>query len=161
MSPQDYESFRQQLEAQLRADIELLYEAYRAKLRAYEIVWRARGELEGASWESRPTSLPPFLPPLLASPEPAPLESAAPLPPAAAPAPPKAEPAAVYHGLIAALERVAEEFDKHDLLKALGYEPRRATLYRALRDLEEDGAIAVVEQGSGRQATRYRRLAPA
>src|SRR5947209_9259861 len=32
----DYERFRQRLEEQLRAEMELLYEGYRPKLRAYE-----------------------------------------------------------------------------------------------------------------------------
>ena len=162
MPTQDYESFRQELERQLRADVELLYEAYRVKLRAYETVCRARGELEGGSWESRPADLPPLLP-LPSEPAAPVLRQAAPPPPApleTAPALPKAEPAAVYYDLVAALERVGEEFDKRDLLEALGYEPRRATLYRALMYLEEDKKIALIERGSGRQASRYRRLDP-
>src|SRR5215208_3360599 len=52
MSDSDYEQYREGLERQLRADVELLVEAYRAKLRAYETVALARGEIAEA--DSRP-----------------------------------------------------------------------------------------------------------
>ena len=71
-----YERYRELLEEQLRVDVELLYEGYRAKLRAFEAVERARGE--GGS-----SLLPPF-PSLTASLPPAP--DLSPLPPRPVPA---------------------------------------------------------------------------
>jgi hypothetical protein len=59
----EYERYRQHLDAQLRADVELIHEAYRAKLRAYETVARARGE-EFAALPAADLSL--DLPPALA-----------------------------------------------------------------------------------------------
>jgi hypothetical protein len=91
MTPDDYDRFRQQLEAQLRSDVELIYEAYRTKLRAYETVLRARGELEGRTFEAVPAlSLASAgLPPLPEAPKRAALPPAAAIPatPAVAPAP--------------------------------------------------------------------------
>jgi hypothetical protein len=43
MAAADFERYRQSLEDQLRADVEMLYQAYLAKLRAYETVSRAGG----------------------------------------------------------------------------------------------------------------------
>ena len=45
MTSRDHERFRRQLEEQLRADAQLLYAAYCAKLRAYETLHRLQGEL--------------------------------------------------------------------------------------------------------------------
>jgi hypothetical protein len=48
MPSADYERFRQQLERQLRADIELIFEAYQTKLRASETVARPGGTGRGS-----------------------------------------------------------------------------------------------------------------
>jgi hypothetical protein len=170
MSPADYERFRQQLEAQLRSDVELIYEAYLTKLRAYETVLRARGELEGMVWEPPAAlSLPAAGLPAL----PGAAERTA-LPPAPAVAPPQAAPAAqpsppprkkaapandVYHDLLDLIEqgRAGETFTKLDLVRVLGYEPTRSTLHRALRYLESESVISAFEYGTGRAVTRFRR----
>src|SRR5262249_11104739 len=109
----EYERYRQQLDAQLRADVELVYEAYRAKLRAYETVARARGEdFEPLPAADLPTGL---------RPSPAP----------AAPARrTKSRAHQVWDSVLAAIETLPEQFDKFDLVKALGFEPRRSTLHR-------------------------------
>ncbi|HEV7518369.1 MAG TPA: hypothetical protein VGR07_18890 [Thermoanaerobaculia bacterium] len=85
-----YERYRQLLEEQLRADVELLYEGYCAKLRACEAVERARGEDGGlvSPLAELAASLPAADPPLLPPPIPLELPALAPaLPPAPPPAP--------------------------------------------------------------------------
>lgn len=168
MPPGDYERFRKRLEQQLRADVSLLVEAYRAKLRAFETVARTRGELDGAgSWPELEMSnlLPaagsgPAELPGLALP-PAPADGG----PAAAPAPGperkgRRAPFEVSDAVEAALVQVGEVFDRRELLGALGFAPNRATLYRILQELQYEGRIAVVEYGSGTTGNRYRKLTP-
>lgn len=150
MPTSDYERFRRQLETQLRADVELLYEAYRAKLRAYETVCRARGELEGRSWE--PLELAPgFSSGLLLSGS-----------QVAAPAGPRkrAPLFATIEAVEEALEKLDGTFDKNDLIRVLGFEPSRATLFRALEELQRDGVIALHSRGAGKSPSVYRKLPP-
>jgi hypothetical protein len=151
----DYERFRKRLEEQLRADVELLYEGYRAKLRAYEMVARLRGDFDGE-----------FGPPLeLArslSPVPGPAQlPAAPAASPPAPAPPRRGKAyELFNTIFDLLATLPEVFDKSDLVRALGYEPRRTTLHNTLELLLEDGLIEVAQHGTGKRLTRYRRIAP-
>jgi hypothetical protein len=58
----------------------------------------------------------------------------------------------------AALARVPEEFDRGDLLAALGASPDRGSLYRLLEDLRLEGAIERLRSGSGQSPSRYRKL---
>lgn len=46
METKPFEALRARLEEQLRADVELLHEAHRVKLRAFETVWRAQADVE-------------------------------------------------------------------------------------------------------------------
>jgi len=169
MPPTDYDRFRQRLEQQLRADVELIFEAYQTKLRAFETVARARGELEeGASQPplARPARLL-ELGPAPSAPEvaqPAEGQAAPPAPPDAAPAPakrPRSYAYEVYDAVEKALAQVGDVFDRHDLCRVLGYVPSRATLHRVLAELEDAGAIAVQEIGIGSRAARYRKRTPA
>lgn len=169
MPSTDYERFRQRLERQLRADVELIFEAYQAKLRAFETVARARGELEeGASPPplSRPARLLELGPapsaPAVA--EPAEGQVTPPSAPSAAPAAskrPRHYAYEVYDAVEKALAQVGDVFDRHDLCRVLGFVPSRATLHRVLVELEEAGAIALQEVGVGSRASRYRKRAPA
>jgi len=151
----DYEIYRQRLEEQLRTDVELLYEAYRAKLRAYETVVRTRAEIGAGPWP--PADLPLSLPPAPG------LEKASPAAPSAPALPPK-RPRSKAYSVIEAVEGVLdtleEVFDRNDLIRALGYEPNRATLHRILTELTDAGFIAIEEHGGGKSPNRYRRLAP-
>jgi hypothetical protein len=174
MEPNDLALFRQQLDEQFRAAVQLLYEGCCARLRAAEAAYLAQGRLD-------PASLPPFtfgapglplpelpLPPRAALPEPA----APALPPAPQVAPPQASaprvekqkrrrwgPNELRDDVLAALDRVGEEFDRTDLVRALGYEPRRSTLHGLLTDLaDREGLLAVVKHGTGRKPSRYRKL---
>ena len=57
-----------------------------------------------------------------------------------------------------ALGKLPEEFDKHDLVRTLGWEPSKATLARSLDALCEEKKIAIVKPASGRTPARYRKL---
>ena len=152
--PSDYEVYRQRLEEQLRADMELLYEAYRAKLRAYETVVRTRAEIGAGPWPSPDLSL--SLPPA-----PGPQETP---PPPAAQAVPRKRPRKKAFSVIEAVEGVLgqmdEVFDRNDLIRALGFEPNRATLHRVLEELMAAGLLTIEELGSGKRPTSYRKIAP-
>jgi hypothetical protein len=155
MSPGDYERFRQQLEAQFRADVELLSEAYRTKLRAYETVCRARGELDAGPWTPPdvPRSLPEAAAPFA--------EEETPAAPEAPPSPPgKSRAYEMLNAISGAVAQMPEVFDKHDIGRALGFAPRRATLSRILGDLVLEGALAVDEAGTGKRPTRFRKVLP-
>jgi hypothetical protein len=144
----EYERYRQQLDAQLRADVELVYEAYRAKLRAYETVARARGE------DFTPLSAAELPPGLRPAPAPTP---AAPPTPAPATAPPRSRDHQVEGSVLAAIETLPALFDKFDLVKALGFEPRRSTLHRVLKLLVRDETLHVETEAAGRYPTVYRK----
>lgn len=146
----DYEIYRQRLEEQLRADVELLYEAYRAKLRAYETVLRTRGEIGAGPW-------PP--PELTLSLPPAPGPEAPPPPAAPSPKHPRSRAYSVIEAVEGVLDTLDEVFDRNDLIRALGFEPNRATLHRVLRELTAAGVIAVECFGGGKQPNLYRRIA--
>lgn len=173
MEPNDLALFRQQLDEQFRAAVQLLYEGCCARLRAAEAAYLAQGRLD-------PASLPPFtfgapglplpelpLPPRAALPEPA--AAAPPSPPAPAPAPRVEKrvekkrrrwgPNELREDVLAALDRLGEEFDRTELVRALGYEPRRATLHSLLTALaNKAGLLEIVKRGTGREPSRYRKL---
>jgi hypothetical protein len=145
----DYERYRLRLDAQLRADVELIYEAYRAKLRAYETVARARGE----DFVSLPAAELPFALPPAPAPEPPPrLVSAPPAAPARSPA------HQVEGALLAVWDQLPEVFDRADLVKLLGLEPRRSTLHRVLLRYVREGALEREDGPGGRYLLRYRKL---
>jgi hypothetical protein len=150
MNSRDHERFRRQLEKQLRADVELIYGAYCAKLRAYEVMHQLHGDLDSRLLPAAelPLSLPPAA--LPATPPPAP----APAPP------PRKAPHELYLAVRETLEELPELFDRSHVNAALGFEPRRPSLYRVLRDLEREGWIAVEERGEGKLSNLYRKLPP-
>ena len=150
MTQDEFEKLRARLEEQLRLDVEMLYEAHRVKLRAFETIRQARAELEGSE---RPpvSSAERRAPPVLT------LRAAPPVP-AAPPVRTRGEAWSVLNGVEEALAQLPEEFDKNDLVRALGYEPSRATLFRAFDTLRADGILQLVRQGSGRQPSRFRKL---
>lgn len=49
-------------------------------------------------------------------------------------------------------------FDRRDVIRVLGYEPPRATLFRVLEQLVVDKWIAVAWHSAGRSSTRYAKL---
>jgi hypothetical protein len=166
-----YERYRQLLEEQLRADVELLYEGYCAKLRAFEAVERARGEggalvsplaeLTASSPAAAPPPLlaPPSIPAISAIPAIPPALAPAPPPPAPPPARPRRSGAhELYSAILDSLEQLPEVFDKNDVSRLLGYVPRRTNLHRVYRDLVEEGWLVIEDPRGGRWPVRYRRL---
>jgi hypothetical protein len=150
MTQAEIEKLRAKLEAQLRADVEVLYEAHRVKLRAFETIWRAQADLgrdevpaPSSRMEPRPVLTLPAGPP--------------PPPPAEAPGKKRGQAWALLDAIEDAFADLPEEFDKNDLIRAIGYEPNRATLARALDTLRQEGWIAITERGAGKVPTRYRK----
>lgn len=141
MTPTEFEALRQRLEEQLRADVELLYEAHRVKLRAFETVLRAQADV-GYTVEAEMTR-----PPLALAAIAEPVRE-----------PPRRKAWSVLDAVEEALEQVPELFDKNDLHRAIGQAPSRATLSRALEMLIRDGRIKVEQDGVGRQPAIYRKL---
>lgn len=140
MTQREYELRRQRLDDQLREGIELLQAAHRQQVRALELVWQMAAEE------------------LLEAPDPEPAPAAPPAP-VAPPPPPRRSTWEVAADLDKALERLPEVFDRNDLCAALGYEPDRNALYRALQRAVEDGRLRLEERGGGQRSTKYRRLA--
>ena len=141
MTPADFEALRLRLEEQLRADIELLYEAHRVKLRAFETVLRAQTDV------CHPVSAEVTRPPLVLAAAPEPARE-----------PSRRKAWSVFDAVEEALEQVPEVFDKNDLHRAIGQTPSRATLARTLQMLVSDGRIKVEQVGSGRYPTLFRKL---
>jgi hypothetical protein len=157
MRHDEYERRRRALEAQFREDVELLRAGYQAKLRALEMIWMASPE------EALPAEAP-----VLGSSETLRLSETLPVSETAPPHRPPPEPApapARRRGQVAAdveaiLPELPEEFEKQDVLRALGYEPPRATLYRVLEQLVLDGRTVTSHFSTGHTPTRYRKLPP-
>lgn len=146
MTPADFEALRLRLEEQLRADVELLYEAHRVKLRAFETILRAQGEVPGAGYTvaaevSRPSLA------LAGTTEPEPPRESS-----------RRRAWSVLDAVEEALEQVPELFDKTDLEMVIGEKPSRATLARTLAMLVREGRIKVEQEGVGRQPALYRKL---
>ena len=133
MDPAEYQRLRRQLDEELRAGIEMLQAGHRAKVTTLD-------EL-GASSAAAPAQ------------PPAPASPAAPEEPVQ-----RLEAGELLADVELALAEVGEVFRKSDLRAALGYEPQRSTLHRVLAELQRDGVIQVDHPGSGRRATRYRKI---
>jgi len=144
MPQDDYERYRKRLEEQLHADIGLLYDAFHAKLRAYQTMVRSR------SGDLAVEALPPS-----ESPVPAPAPAAAPAPQAPHA---RSEPASVIDALRDVLPQLPETFDKFDVLPLLGFEPRRSTFYEALHLLQREGLIDIVRYAGGKRPAQYRKV---
>ncbi len=158
MNRAEYQRLRRQLDEELWAGIEMIQAAYRAKVEALDALWEEPLSEEVPASEPELTA-PPL--PELAAPSP-PEPTAPPLPEPAAPA---AEPKSarrrdgeVQADLEDALEQVGDVFHKSDLCRALGYEPPRTSLYRALSQLERDGIIKLESPGIGRRGGLYRKV---
>ena len=134
MTREEYEKRRRALEEQLRADIALMNAAHETRIRSLERLWQDTAE--DSSESARP---------------------AAPVQPAQ-PAPKRLRPrGSVLNDLDAALPGLPKEFDKHDIARALGYEPAHTTLFRALKQLQAEGALKIEDHSSGGVTNRYRK----
>lgn len=149
MTRDEYERRKGRLEEQLRAGVELLESAYRAQVRALDLVWMLQSEEGGGgSWQERA----PSSSDRPATPAPATPEAVAP------PAAPRRRSAPeVDADVRAAVARLPETFTRRDVCAALGYEPDRGALYRTLQDLTHEGVVRVQSPGAGQRATVYRK----
>ena len=132
MTREQYEERRRALEEQLRADIALVQAAHEVRVRSLERLWQ--GAREGN-------------------------ERVVPATPAAVRNPSRPR-GSVLDDLEAALPRLPDVFDKRDVVGVLGYKPSRATLFRALQQLQKDREIAIRDHSAGGSLTRYRKLKP-
>lgn len=157
MLHEEYERRRRALEAQFREDLELLRAGYQAKLRALEMLWLAPpGEalppavaVSETLWLSETSASSETLP--------------EPTPPRSETVPPPEPPREIRRGQVreeiqAAFAELPEQFDRRDVIRVLGYEPPRATLFRVLEQLVADKWISVAWYGNGRSSTRYAKL---
>ena len=134
MTHKEFEQRKRRLDEQLEAGIAMLREGHRAQIRALER--RAGGEPAAAE--------------VLRQDAEAPARGAR----RTRVYRPQGE---VYEEVAAVLSQLPAEFDKNDVLRALGRPAGRASLFRALRKLEDEGRIEVQSFGSGRVAAIYRR----
>jgi len=56
------------------------------------------------------------------------------------------------------LERLPRVFDRRDVCRLLGYEPKRSSLYKALLELVAEGVLTLEASGGGQVPSRYRKL---
>ena len=144
MTRNEYERRRQQLDEELRAGIQLLEDAHRVQVRALDLVWRALSD------EPVVPALPaaPASPAAPGSPDPSPRQ----------PASARRGLVEIRHDLPAVLEHLPQVFDRGEVCRVLGYEPKRSSLYKALLELVNDGVLALEAAGGGQVPSRYRRL---
>ncbi|MEA2559872.1 MAG: hypothetical protein QOH06_1376 [Acidobacteriota bacterium] len=143
MNREEYEVRRQALEEQHCADVALLNAAHGLRLRSLERLWRGAVEGEQDAMALATTVREP--------------DSVAPDP---APTPMRAR-YAVLNDLEAAFPSLPQEFDRKDIIRALGYAPPRTTLLRALNLFRQEGIIDIVAYSPGGMTTSYRKTAPA
>ena len=140
MTREEYEERRRAFEEQHRVDVALMNAAQEARIRSLDRLWQ-----ESLERERSPTSEIP----------------GAPVRPVASPAP---EPKtlrprySVINDLEEAFPQLPQVFNRKDIVRALGYEPPRTTLFRALNRLQEEGAITVETHSPGGTTARYRKL---
>lgn len=139
MNQGEYQRLRRQLDEDLRVGMEMLHAGHQAKVDALDARWQ---EEPGPAPASRPATSEPEPEPVT----PAPSERK------------RLEAGELLNDVEAALALMGDQFLKTDLCRALGYEPHRSSLYRALRELERNGILEIQSQGLGRRASFYRKI---
>jgi hypothetical protein len=134
MTREEYEDRRRRLDEQLHGGIEMLEAGHRQQVRELDMAWMATAE------EADPSIIPMSQP--AAAPQPTPR---------------RRESGEFQDDVNAALAHVPDVFDRNDLCRALGYEPQRGSLYRALWDLVAAGVLELADRGAGRTPSRYRK----
>ena len=135
MTRDEYERRKQRIEEQRRAGIELMESAYRAQIRALDLVWMVQAE-EDAEAPPPPPAQEPLRPPDK------PRRRSAP---------------EVDDDVREAFASLPETFTRRDVCEALGYEPDRGALYRSLQLLTRSGDLRIETPGGGQRATIYRK----
>ena len=134
MTREEYEARRRRLDEEMRAAVELVKAGHQAQVQALELLWRMSGE--GAA---EPTPPPP--------PEPR--------------RPRRRGVGELRKEVDEMLPRLPALFTKDDVEKALQEPADRASLFRVLQELEEQGWIKTEAPGRGRNPTVYRQQHPA
>lgn len=150
MTRDEYEGRKRRIEEQHRFGTELLEAARQQQLRALDLVWMTTAE--GAFGPGGFQPLPP---------EPSLFLTAAPVAVAsvAAPARRVGRPLEDHVAeLVAILPSLPELFDRDDVCRALGYEPKRSVLFRVYERLVEQGVLKKVTRGEGRAPSQYKRV---
>ena len=135
MTRSEYEAQRRRLDEEMRVAIEMVRAGHQAKIQVLDLLLTMSGE---------------------GTPEPV---AAAPLPEAEI-RPRRRGIGDLLHEVAAIIPRLPVLFTKDDVEKELAEPADRASLYRALRELEEDGWHTTETFGRGRKPAVYRRLVP-
>jgi hypothetical protein len=138
MNRNEYERIRARLEEQRRSGIAMVEAAYKAQIRSVDLVWRLQGEEGDSGFDG------------LIPEAPAKQRQDQPIAPAGKRSAPQ-----VDEDVRAVLPRLPESFTRHDVCKALGYEPYRGALYRSLQKLVAEGHTRLRTQGEGHRAAVY------
>jgi hypothetical protein len=137
MTREEYEQRKLRLAEQLREGVALLEQGYQRQLRALELIWMADSNGGAVPSEQEP------------------IAAAAPAGLPVKPLRPRLAPGRLLEDIQAALARLPKVFDRNDLLRALGYEPERSSLHRALASLVKEGALVINSQGAGKIPAKY------
>jgi len=150
MTRGEYEERRRALDALREADIAMINAVHEIRVRSLDKLWQAAAE-DGADF-TRPAA-------------PGNGSRAAPAAVPAVSAPPAATRRTmrgrgeVLNDLDQAFHQLPEVFDKRDITRLLGYEPARATLFRALQKFMDEGAIALEDYSlPGTVLTAFRKI---
>lgn len=148
MRHEEFKQRRRALDEQYHADLELVRACYRTKVQALETLWMSSAETEAIA-------APP--PPLLTAPPGEPSHSTSETPPVSeTPGGSETPPGTDTHPVKTRrrggvrddvqniLDRLPTVFDRWDVVRALGYEPPRATLFRALSSLIRDDFLGLL-----------------
>ena len=129
MTRDEYEASKARIEEHLRAGVELLQAAYRQQMEAPELVWRAGSEEPAAIVPARLEEIPV----------------------------PRRRAGELYGEVRDAISNLPEVFHRGDVCDQLGYQPDRGSLFRALREMVEEGFLDIQSRGDNRRPTLYRR----
>jgi hypothetical protein len=148
MTRQELEQRKRLLEEQRQAGHQLVEASYYHQLRTLELAWMAASLGAGSSLEIPMAAAPQLPPPAPAASIPTPL-----------PEPRRRRRSAweLFDAVAQALDRVPEVFDRNDICREIGETPDRASLYRTFRQLLAEGAIVLLQRGSGNIPTTYRK----
>jgi len=151
MTREEYERQKRRLEAQLEEGIELLRAGFRQQIRALELVWMTTAAedvvLSSIPVETRSQAAPAASVRTSTAPSPA--------KPSRRPRQPAGK---LWDDVNAVFDSLPQVFDRNDLLKALGYEPERSSLYRVTRSLLRAGDISVYSGSAGKIPAKYEKI---
>lgn len=130
MTRDEYEASKARIEEHLRAGIELLQAVYRQQMAALELVWGA-GAGEPVEIVPDPVEETPV---------------------------PRRRAGELYGEIRDAIPNLLPEvFHRGHVCDQLGYQPDRSSVFRVLRELADEGFLAVQSRGDSRRPTLYRR----